>query len=165
MAGFPPISVRQPLPFDLVDSPIDVSGVATAFEGVLQARIRDFTGLELAQTQFLAGGTGIWGNFHISFGGGGIFPTIHGILEVYAISPADGSEMGKVIVPITFGPAILDPYHGFAQHTVAAGESLSVIAQQWYGDALLWDRIYEANRNQIIDPNLIFPGQVLRVPQ
>jgi nucleoid-associated protein YgaU len=68
-------------------------------------------------------------------------------------------------VPITFGKALVDPYHGFAQYTVAAGDSLSAIAQQWYGDANLWPRIYEANRNQITNPNLIFPGQVLRIPQ
>jgi nucleoid-associated protein YgaU len=33
------------------------------------------------------------------------------------------------------------------------------LAQKWYGDANL------ANRDQIVNPNLIFPGQVLRVPQ
>jgi nucleoid-associated protein YgaU len=29
----------------------------------------------------------------------------------------------------------------------------------------LWPRVFEANRDQIADPDLIFPGQVLRVPQ
>jgi hypothetical protein len=34
MSGFPPISVRQPAPYDLVDDPVSVSGVGTGFEGV-----------------------------------------------------------------------------------------------------------------------------------
>ena len=68
-------------------------------------------------------------------------------------------------MPITFGRALLDPYHGFAQHTVVSGETLSAIAQHWYGAAAQWPRIFEANRDQILNPNLIFPGQVLRVPQ
>ena len=45
------------------------------------------------------------------------------------------------------------------------GDTLSAIAQHWYGAAGQWTRIYEANRDQILNPNLIFPGQVLRVPQ
>jgi nucleoid-associated protein YgaU len=59
----------------------------------------------------------------------------------------------------------VDPYVGFAQHTVAGGDTLSAIAQQFYGDSSLWPRIHEANRDQIADPNLIYVGQVLRVPQ
>ena len=37
-------------------------------------------------------------------------------------------------------------------------------AQQAYGDAARWPRIFEANRDQLFDPDLIFPGQRLRVP-
>ena len=51
------------------------------------------------------------------------------------------------------------------KYTVVSGDTLSAIAQQWYGNANLWTRLYEANRNQITNPNLIFPGQVLRIPQ
>ena len=70
-----------------------------------------------------------------------------------------------MVVPIIFGRALVDPYHGFAQHTVAAGDTLSKIAQHWYGDASKWPRIFEANHNPIANANVIFPGQVLRVPQ
>ena len=166
MAGFPPIAVRQPLPYDLVDLPVWITGVGTGFEGVFAARVRDANGVELAQTSIQAGGMGIWGNFSVALPLSVVPSTPHGTVEVYEASQSgDGSELGKVVVPVTFGVALLDPYHGFAQHTVVAGDTLSALAQQWYGDASAFPRIFEANRHQLSNPNLIFPGQVLRIPQ
>jgi nucleoid-associated protein YgaU len=50
-------------------------------------------------------------------------------------------------------------------YTVVAGDSLSKIAKRFYGDANQWRRIFEANRDKISNPDLIHPGQVLRVPE
>ena len=50
------------------------------------------------------------------------------------------------------------------RHVVAAGESLSKIAEQEYGDAKQWRRIYDANRDTVKDPDLIYPGQTLKLP-
>jgi nucleoid-associated protein YgaU len=50
------------------------------------------------------------------------------------------------------------------KYTVAAGDSLSKIAKRFYGDANLYPRIFEANRDQLKDPNMIRPGQVLVIP-
>lgn len=166
MAGIAPIAVRQPQPHDLVDDPIDVCGVGTGFEGQFSARVRDGNGLELALTSIMAGGTGIWGNFHIAIPLGSVPATPGGTLEVFELSQSgDGTELNKQVVPVVFGRSLLDPYHGFAQYTVLPGDTLSSIAQHWYGDGAQWPRLYEANRQQINNPNLIFPGQVLRVPQ
>ena len=49
-------------------------------------------------------------------------------------------------------------------YTVEKGDSLSKIAQEVYGKASLWRKIYEANQDHIKDPDLIYPGQVLRLP-
>jgi nucleoid-associated protein YgaU len=49
-------------------------------------------------------------------------------------------------------------------YTVVAGDSLSKIAKREYGDANSWKKIFEANRDQIKDPDLIHPGQKLRIP-
>jgi nucleoid-associated protein YgaU len=49
-------------------------------------------------------------------------------------------------------------------HVVVAGDSLSKIAQKYYGDASLYNQIFEANRDVLKDPNKIFPGQKLRIP-
>ena len=49
-------------------------------------------------------------------------------------------------------------------YTVVQGDSLSRIAQREYGSASKWHAIFEANRDQIKDPDLIYPGQVLTLP-
>lgn len=49
-------------------------------------------------------------------------------------------------------------------YVVKAGDSLSKIAKEVLGDAGRWQEIFEANKDQIKDPNLIRPGQELRIP-
>jgi nucleoid-associated protein YgaU len=49
-------------------------------------------------------------------------------------------------------------------YTVKSGDSLSKIAQQLYGDGKRWRSIFEANRDLITNPDLIYPGQVLKIP-
>jgi len=49
-------------------------------------------------------------------------------------------------------------------HVVAKGDTLSKIAKQYYGDPGLYTTIFEANRDQLKDPNLIKIGQKLRIP-
>ena len=53
---------------------------------------------------------------------------------------------------------------GERQYTVQKGDTLSHIAQAHYGKASQWSRIFEANRDQLDDPDRIQPGQVLRIP-
>jgi nucleoid-associated protein YgaU len=49
-----------------------------------------------------------------------------------------------------------------ASYTVQKGDSLSKIAKKYPG--LTWQKIYEANKDQIKDPDLIYPGQKLVIP-
>ena len=49
-------------------------------------------------------------------------------------------------------------------YVVVSGDSLSKIAKREYGDANKWKQIFEANRDIIKDPNLIHPGQKLKLP-
>lgn len=55
-----------------------------------------------------------------------------------------------------------NPYAQY--HVVQKGESLSKIAEQYYGDMMLYPQIFEANRDILTDPNKIKPGQRLRIP-
>ncbi len=50
-------------------------------------------------------------------------------------------------------------------YTVKSGDTLSKIAKRFYGNAMKYPVIFEANREVIKDPNLIYPGQVLRIPK
>ena len=47
-------------------------------------------------------------------------------------------------------------------YTVVSGDSLSKIATKYPG--VTWQKIFEANRDQIKNPDLIHPGQKLRIP-
>ncbi|MFT5165968.1 MAG: nucleoid-associated protein YgaU [Saprospiraceae bacterium] len=49
-------------------------------------------------------------------------------------------------------------------YVVKRGDSLSKIAKKSYGDAKLYNKIFEANQPMLKDPNQIFPGQTLRIP-
>lgn len=49
-------------------------------------------------------------------------------------------------------------------YTVEKGDTLSAIAKQFYGKASAWPKIFEANRDQLDDPDRIKPGQVLSIP-
>lgn len=49
-------------------------------------------------------------------------------------------------------------------YTVERGDTLSAIARDHYGDASKYPIIFEANRPMLKDPDLIYPGQVLRIP-
>ena len=47
-------------------------------------------------------------------------------------------------------------------YTVKSGDSLSKIAGNYQG--ITWQEIFQANKDQISDPDLIHPGQVLKIP-
>jgi len=49
-------------------------------------------------------------------------------------------------------------------HTVVKGDTLSKIAKEFYGDAMKYPVIFEANKPMLTDPDKIYPGQVLRIP-
>lgn len=49
-------------------------------------------------------------------------------------------------------------------YEVKAGDTLSKIAKQEYGDANAYMVIFEANKDILKNPNLIHPGQKLRIP-
>jgi nucleoid-associated protein YgaU len=50
-------------------------------------------------------------------------------------------------------------------YEVKPGDSLSKIAKAHYGDAMKYNLIFDANTPMLKDPNLIYPGQMLRIPK
>jgi LysM repeat protein len=49
-------------------------------------------------------------------------------------------------------------------YVIQKGDTLSAVAKRFYGDASAYPRIFKSNREVIKDPDLIFPGQKIRIP-
>ena len=58
-----------------------------------------------------------------------------------------------------------DPTPEATYHEVKSGDTLSKIAKEVYGDPMKYGVIFEANKPMLKDPDLIYPGQMLRIPQ
>jgi len=67
-------------------------------------------------------------------------------------------------VPAPAPVAIPAPAVHTRVHEVVAGDTLSAIALHYYGKASLYMKIFEANRDQLSDPNRIKVGQKLNIP-
>ena len=156
--------IDQPRSLDLVGSPILVAGVGTGFEATLAYRISEGHD-EVTGSFMTGGGTGEHGQFQLQVDVASAAFTLDRLfVEVFEHSAKDGSEINKVTVPVIYGPLIVPGYYGYREHTVRAGETLWAIATQHYGDGSLYPRIVRANPAVIVDPDLIHPGQVLRIP-
>lgn len=70
--------------------------------------------------------------------------------------PADKPE----VTPVS-GP---EPAAAARTYTVVKGDTLSKIAKEFYGNANAYMRIFDANRDQLSDPDKIQIGQVLKIP-
>jgi nucleoid-associated protein YgaU len=57
------------------------------------------------------------------------------------------------------------PAAATTSYTVKSGDTLSKIAREQLGDANAYMEVFNANRDQLSDPNKIQPGQVLKIPQ
>jgi nucleoid-associated protein YgaU len=61
-------------------------------------------------------------------------------------------------------PATAAAPHAAETYTVQAGDTLSGIARKFLGNANAYMDIFNANRDQLSDPDKIKPGQVLKIP-
>ncbi len=86
------------------------------------------------------------------------------------------TQVAKELVILTLGNnsdiasvddriSVVTPEPEATFYEVKSGDSLSKIAKAHYGDAMKYNAIFEANTPMLKDPNLIYPGQVLRIPK
>jgi nucleoid-associated protein YgaU len=73
-----------------------------------------------------------------------------------------GNTEGIASVDDRMTVAVQEPEAQF--HTVVKGDYLSKIAKKYYGNAMKYPVIFEANKPMLTDPDKIYPGQVLRIP-
>jgi nucleoid-associated protein YgaU len=82
--------------------------------------------------------------------------------EVWTAIKAIDPAFGDLTADLSIDGALPVPARIYE---VKAGDTLSRIAKQFYGDAGKYPRIFEANRDQLSDANLIKPGQKLKIPE
>ena len=158
------IRIDQPRALDLVGNPILVGGIGTGFEATLNYRVHEGHD-EVTGLFTVGGGTGEHGQYQLQVDVAGAAFTLDRLfVEVFEISAADGSEINKAIVPVILGSRIVTNYIGYREHLVRPGDTLWAIAQANYGNGSDYPKIVRANPNLITDPDLIFPGQVLKIP-
>jgi nucleoid-associated protein YgaU len=73
-----------------------------------------------------------------------------------------GNTEGITSVDDRMTTAIQEPEAQF--HTVVRGDTLGKIAKKYYGNAMKYPVIFEANKPMLSHPDKIYPGQVLRIP-
>ncbi|MES2795793.1 MAG: peptidoglycan-binding protein LysM [Bacteroidota bacterium] len=78
------------------------------------------------------------------------------------IALAVGNVEGVAVVDNNMTVANPEPEARF--YTVKSGDSLSKISKEMYGDMMKYEIIFEANKPMLTDVDLIYPGQVLRIP-
>ncbi|MDQ7015585.1 MAG: LysM peptidoglycan-binding domain-containing protein [Gammaproteobacteria bacterium] len=76
----------------------------------------------------------------------------------------DLKTTNRLSAPTFTLPILVEETTSQSTITVKPGESLSGIAARLYGDAQAYQRLFDANRDIISDPNKIQPGQKLRLP-
>lgn len=111
-------------------------------------------------------------NLEVSFQGG--FVNISGdckdpeALEKAILMAGNVKGVTKVTTNISFpdetGTAEFTGQEGVEYYVIESGDTLSGIAKRFYGKAMDYPRIFEANREVIKDPDLIFVGQKIRIP-
>jgi len=94
----------------------------------------------------------------------GAAPSENAKNAVWTAIKAVDHAYGDLMADITIDPSLPQPKPKEEAYTVKAGDTLSKISKQYYGDANRYMKIFNANVDQLKDPNKINPGQVLRIP-
>ncbi len=92
--------------------------------------------------------------------------TLGGKVETQADSEKAALTAGNVagVESVNNNLEVTNPEPEAQYHTVVSGDSLSKIAKQFYGNAMKYPVIFEANKPMLEHPDKIYPGQVLRIP-
>ena len=92
--------------------------------------------------------------------------TLGGKVETQADSEKAALTAGNVagVEKVNNDLEVTHPEPEAQYHTVVPGDTLSKIAKTFYGNAMKYPVIFEANKPMLKDPDRVYPGQVLRIP-
>jgi nucleoid-associated protein YgaU len=83
--------------------------------------------------------------------------------EVWTAFKAVDPNYADLAMDLKIDPSLPTPARAQA-YTVQAGDTLSKISKHFYGNANAYMKIFEANRDQLSDPDKIKVGQTLKIP-
>ena len=156
-----PIAIQQPRPFDIVGHSVHFVGLALAHTSAVRVQLLAADGSLLA-ARVVRGENA------------GELSTFDGVFELEG-SPGDPTgcvamanartDGDRIEVPIVFGTALQRRYIGYATYVVRPGDTLWLVAERMYGAGDRWSMLHQANRHLIADPDVIHPGQELRIPR
>jgi LysM repeat protein len=84
---------------------------------------------------------------------------IEGVKDVYA------TDLRPYVDPARPAVAAAPAEAEDEYYVIKSGDSLSKIAKNFYGDAGKWTDLFEANKEIILDPDKIYPGQKIAIPR
>lgn len=155
--------IRQPRANDVVGQTLTIAGYGSGFEGVVVWNVQDANGQSLGSGHVQGvGSMGVIRDFghQVSLNPSGARGG-HVVLQVFGSDPSGqhppGPDLNQVRV------TLFDQLDGWKLYEVKGGDNLTTIAEQ-QGQNTTANDVFEANRDIVINPNLIFPGQVLRIP-
>ena len=157
------IEVRQPRDHDLIGGTFTIAGFGSGFEATVLWRVLDEAGATLGEGNLHGvGSMGVIDDFghDVSLGHRSVRGE-HGTLQVFGDDASGehppGTDLNEVRVTVFSGLT------GWKLYEVVQGDTLTRIARDEGQDTSAKD-VFEANRDQLSDPDLIRPGQVLRIP-
>ena len=160
------IAVQQPQPYDLVSDNVRIAGMAGgAFEANYEYEITE--GHDYVAGHFMAGdGVGGHGQFQTEADvSGAAFTRSLAYVHVFHSSARDGSRIDEVVVPVLIGSQIVPGYTVYNEYTVRPGDTLWSIAAAQLGSGSDYPLLVAANVHTIPDPDVISPGQIIRIPR
>jgi hypothetical protein len=158
------IEVRQPRNHDVVGRSFVIAGYGAGFEGTVVWRLLDEDRHELGKG--LVKGVGsmdVLSDFghEVTLGGTVRERGAHVLLQVFGDDPSGrhppGPDLNEVRV------TLFTDLTGWKLYEVKSGDTLTKIVRE-QGRNTSVDDVFAANRDKIINPDKIFPGQVFRVP-
>jgi nucleoid-associated protein YgaU len=155
--------MRQPKPNDVIGMDFTIAGFGTGFEATVLWQLLDMNGQSVAHGNIQgAGSMGVIRDFGHQVSVGGY--TARGTPMTLQVFGEDASGIHPPgtdlnLLPVTLFTAL----EGFKLYEVQAGDNLTKIARE-QGQNTTVEDIVQANRDRINNPNLIFPGQIFRIP-
>lgn len=165
------IQLRHPLPYDPVGRSFHLAGLGSGHEADLYFRLRNSTGDVMAEGRFRGGPYSLQDFHHVVELPPELSPSDdRATLEVFWESPADpeedpsGPEKDTASTPLVLAFTFMPNFVGWYPQTVQPGDTLTGIAQASHSQDVTADHIFRCNQDLLDDPDVIHPGQVLRIP-